>query len=333
MSKYILFGLLTFYCNSSAAQSVGIGIASPNASAQLDIASTTKGLLIPRLTSAQRTAIAAPAKGLMVYDTDQKNFWFYDSIWTGVGSNVPNYWNLTAGNISTNHGGNVGIGTSSPDYKLDVIGSLRSTSNAYFEGSVGIGTTSPGYKLQVNNGNIAMYNTTDAKTWYFGYTSASNYFYLSEGGTNRLVIANGGNVGIGTSSPAAKLDVNGSLHVNTNADVEGNLTVNAGKGVIRNTAGSAQLKYYTREVAFGAALGGDALSGEGTFGFASAGFTTTPVVMVGDIVSTGGTVGQLYRIQLIIYGCDTNSCKARLLNTSPNSVNYDVTWNIIAIGN
>lgn len=228
---------------------------------------------------------------------------------------------------------NVGIGTSTPDYKLQVIGIIHGTSNAYFEGAVGIGTISPGYKLQVNNGQIALYNTTDAKTWYFGYSSTSNYFYLSEGGTNRIVVENGGNVGIGTSSPLEKLDVNGNLNVRSSANIEGSLTVNGGRGIMRNAQSTGQLKYYTREVAFGAALGGFALSGEGSFGFASAGFTTTPVVTVGDIVSTGGTTGQLYRVQLVIYGCDTNSCKARLLNTSPNAVNYDITWNIICIGN
>lgn len=228
---------------------------------------------------------------------------------------------------------NVGIGTSSPEYKLDVVGSIRSTSNGYFEGSLGVGTVSPGYKLQVNNGNIALYNTTDAKTWYFGYTSASNYFYLSEGGTSRMVVTNGGDVGIGTSSPLEKLDVNGNLNVRSSANVEANLTVNGGKGIMRNAQTTGQLKYYTREVAFGAALGGFDLSGEGSFGFATAGFTTVPVVTVGDIVSTGGTAGQLYRVQLVIYGCTTTSCKARLLNTSPNAVNYDITWNIVCIGN
>jgi hypothetical protein len=228
---------------------------------------------------------------------------------------------------------NVGIGTLTPVYRLDVAGSIHATSNGYFEGSVGIGTISPAYKLQVNNGSVALYSTSDAKTWYFSYSSASNYFYLSESGSNRLVILNGGNVGIGTSATATKLDVNGALNVETNASVTGNLTVNEGKGIMRNTHGSAQLKYYTREAAFGAILSGFALSAEGSFGFASAGFTSTPAVMVGDIVSTGGTVGQLYRVQLVIYGCNTTSCKARLLNTSPNAVNYDVTWNIVCIGN
>jgi hypothetical protein len=228
---------------------------------------------------------------------------------------------------------NVGIGTTTPDYKLDVTGSIRSASNGYFEGSLGVGTTTPSYKFQVTNGQMALYNTTDAKYWFFGYSSTSNYFYLSESGTNRLVVANGGNVGIGTSTPDEKLDVNGNLQVSANAKIEGNLTVNGGKGIMRNTHGSAQLKYYTREVSFEAGLGGFALSGEGNFGFASAGFTTTPAVMVGDIVSTGGSAGELYRMQLIIYGCNTTSCKARLLNTSPNAINYSVTWNIICIGN
>ena len=227
----------------------------------------------------------------------------------------------------------MGIGTSSPDYKLEVIGSIHSTSNGYFEGNLGVGTTSPSYKLQVNNGQIALYNTTDSKAWFMSYSSASNYFYLSENGTNRMVVMNGGNVGIGTSSPDEKLDVNGNLRVAASANIEANLTVSGGKGIMRNAQTTGQLKYYTREVAFGAALGGFDLSAEGSFGFASAGFSTTPVVMVGDIVSTGGTTGQLYRVQLIIYGCNTEGCKARLLNTSENAVNYSITWNIVCIGN
>ncbi|MBS1564855.1 MAG: hypothetical protein JST39_10720, partial [Bacteroidetes bacterium] len=54
----------------------------PDASAMLDIKSTTKGLLIPRVTTAQRTIIASPASGLLVYDTDTQTFWYYK---TGTG--------------------------------------------------------------------------------------------------------------------------------------------------------------------------------------------------------------------------------------------------------
>lgn len=49
---------------------VGIGTTSPDASAILDIASTSKGVVFPRMTSAQRTAISSPTTGLIVYQTD-----------------------------------------------------------------------------------------------------------------------------------------------------------------------------------------------------------------------------------------------------------------------
>nr|NQU94232.1 hypothetical protein [Bacteroidota bacterium] len=62
---------------------VGIGTNSPHISAALDISSTNKGLLIPRLTTAQRTTKVTPANGLMVFDIDTGGFWFYDSISAG----------------------------------------------------------------------------------------------------------------------------------------------------------------------------------------------------------------------------------------------------------
>ncbi len=51
---------------------VGINTSTPNASAALDIVSTNKGILIPRMTTTQRTAISTPAEGLIVYDTTLK---------------------------------------------------------------------------------------------------------------------------------------------------------------------------------------------------------------------------------------------------------------------
>ena len=55
---------------AARAQSVGIGTLTPDAKAALDIRATDKGLLVPRLSAAQRTAIAAPPQGLLVYQTD-----------------------------------------------------------------------------------------------------------------------------------------------------------------------------------------------------------------------------------------------------------------------
>ncbi|MFN8250571.1 MAG: hypothetical protein U0V75_01720 [Ferruginibacter sp.] len=71
---------LAFLGLSAAAQSVGIGTASPNISAQLDITSSSKGLLIPRMTDAEKTAIASPAQGLMIFNTTTNSFQYYNGV-------------------------------------------------------------------------------------------------------------------------------------------------------------------------------------------------------------------------------------------------------------
>lgn len=61
---------------------VGIGTPTPHNTAALDITSTTKGLLIPRMTTSNRTGITSPATGLQVYDTDTNTIWLFDgTVW------------------------------------------------------------------------------------------------------------------------------------------------------------------------------------------------------------------------------------------------------------
>ena len=69
MKKLLLFAALIAVSFTSFAQ-VGIGTTDPDGSAVLDISSTTKGLLIPRMTNAQLSAIASPVPGLIVYCTN-----------------------------------------------------------------------------------------------------------------------------------------------------------------------------------------------------------------------------------------------------------------------
>ncbi|MDX1462942.1 MAG: hypothetical protein R3359_07795, partial [Marinirhabdus sp.] len=57
---------------------VGIGTTTPDPSSALDIRSTNKGLLSPRMTSLERTNISNPADGLLVYDTDETTFYYYN---------------------------------------------------------------------------------------------------------------------------------------------------------------------------------------------------------------------------------------------------------------
>jgi len=63
---------------------VGIGTDSPNASALLDISTTTLGLLFPRLTTAERDAIGSPVAGLTVYNTTTNTLNAFDSTWAGL---------------------------------------------------------------------------------------------------------------------------------------------------------------------------------------------------------------------------------------------------------
>ncbi|MCI3936345.1 hypothetical protein MQX03_03990 [Chryseobacterium aahli] len=84
--------LLTFIVFSISINSqVGIGTTAPEASSILDLSSTSKGMLAPRMTTAQRIAIASPVDGLLVYDTTLKLFYYYVSpsgLWSAVGSSV-----------------------------------------------------------------------------------------------------------------------------------------------------------------------------------------------------------------------------------------------------
>jgi hypothetical protein len=76
--KLIAFAALLVIATSQLHAQVGIGTTSPDGSAILDLTTTTRGLLLPRLTQAQRLAIGTPANGLIVYQTDAAaGLWMY----------------------------------------------------------------------------------------------------------------------------------------------------------------------------------------------------------------------------------------------------------------
>lgn len=119
---------------------VGIGSSMVNASALLDVSSTDKGFLIPRMTEVQRDAIAAPATGLLIFQTDGTGgFYYWDSAaWTGIGGGG---W-LTTGTVATLAGnseldqatfdfaftnGSVGVGVMTPDASalLDITSATK----------------------------------------------------------------------------------------------------------------------------------------------------------------------------------------------------------------
>ncbi len=92
-----------------------------NTSAMLDISSTSKGLLIPRMTQSQRNAIENPEQGLMVFVTDQNTYSFYNnSSWEELGTGASG-WELQNSVISTDSLHQVVIGNNAGDGIFQVI--------------------------------------------------------------------------------------------------------------------------------------------------------------------------------------------------------------------
>ena len=92
---YLTIVLLTLIVSVVISQNnVGINNLNPDPSAVLDVTSSDKGILIPRMTTLQRINIVSPANGLLVFDTDTRSFWFYESVtasWKILINNAVNY--------------------------------------------------------------------------------------------------------------------------------------------------------------------------------------------------------------------------------------------------
>jgi N-acetylneuraminic acid mutarotase len=85
----IAFGLVCMM-GSILAQSVGIGTSTPDPSARLDVSDNQRGILIPRLTTAERDAITSPAHSLLIYNIDCKEYQYYipGTGWVSLLTNV-----------------------------------------------------------------------------------------------------------------------------------------------------------------------------------------------------------------------------------------------------
>jgi uncharacterized protein YifE (UPF0438 family) len=84
----ILIVFLVLHINAQSQENVGIGTTTPEVTALLDLVSTNKGLLVPRLTTVNRDAIGTPATGLMIYNTTNNRFEYYTgSTWVPILTN------------------------------------------------------------------------------------------------------------------------------------------------------------------------------------------------------------------------------------------------------
>jgi len=214
----------------------------PSASAQLDIASTTRGLLVPRMTAAQRLAIASPAIGLFLFDLDSSYHFQYTATgWKGIIS-VPG------------SGGGGGLGGTISDGRIlfSAGGLVKDTSTLTYDRATGDILTkrdkASGTRLTIENSsaafgaeailNLSNGNSANASIGVFGtgtsttaipvgsmrvYYDGVGELAFVHGGTGdltwntlsggsiveRMAMKQTGTLALGTSSPSASalLDV------------------------------------------------------------------------------------------------------------------------------
>src|SRR6188474_2664318 len=84
--RIILISAIISFTIMANAQNVAVNTTGTpaDASAMLDVSSTSKGFLAPRMSTVQRTGIPSPANGLMVFDTDTKSYWFFSTTWKEI---------------------------------------------------------------------------------------------------------------------------------------------------------------------------------------------------------------------------------------------------------
>ncbi len=180
----------------------------PAASAILELESTTKGLLFPRMTTVQRNTIVAPVAGLMVYDTNIGAIYYYNgTIWTVLTKNRVNETNLIIGEgsgeaLTTGHLYNVLIGRNVGPVLTDMynvfIGDLVATNALTSTGNISIGANSA---LGLTTGD---FNTFIGQGCALDMTSGSyNTFIGDSAGSLIITGINNTMIGAATSGNSA----------------------------------------------------------------------------------------------------------------------------------
>lgn len=214
-----LFLLLLLVTGSTLFAQVAINTDGTSAdnSAMLEVKSTTKGFLPPRMTYAQRNALLTPAKGLMIFQTDVTPGLYFNTgttttpVWTMAGTSTGQW--LTNGTGIYYSTGNVGIGTNAPTHPLTVKSSVLSDDMIRMIN----GSDNPVIRFRQNSngsGGVYVYDGTGANTIFF-YGDGNSFI-------------NSGRLAIGHTSPGAGLHLKGTAFPESFLFLEGTTGIDAG---------------------------------------------------------------------------------------------------------
>lgn len=239
-----LFFLLVFlsFCSQVFSQTVVVtddaAYTTGNTSSVLDVKSVLKGFLAPRMTQAQRIAIATPADGLLVYQTDAtKGFYYYNgttAAWVLLTASAGTNWSL-AGNGGTNSSANY-LGTT------DAV-SLRMRTNATQRvlidsvGNVAVGTAptftagAPREKFLVDAGSSS--NPTTSYNVMSGKGYIDNYLQLNI--QNRAATANASADVVASNDAATELVNYVDLGINSSGFTGAGVIGGASNGYLYST--------------------------------------------------------------------------------------------------
>ncbi len=234
--------------------------------------------------------------------------------------------------------GNVGIGITSPQWKLHVSESINSTwyiiagagvaagigNNipqydlhtrvGYFEYRVGIGTTpNSSYLLDIGNGSVRMQGAVRID----GTLNPNNALTI---GNNTTIEGNA--------------VIQGTATIQGNTSITGNMIASGdvrsgGRGVVRGT-GSSMQRMERRQIELTASLSAGAHVNSAAFLYNSGSFAATPIVLVGQLLSSVG--GEGARVQFIPFDVTSTSFKIRVFNHSSSSVSVTATYEVLIIG-
>jgi hypothetical protein len=228
MKYLVLFLCLVSRTLAHAQVAISTDGSLPDNSAILDVNSTDKGMLIPRMTAAQRDAIVSPATGLLIFCTDD------NLIYSNNGTTDEPWWLIVNSKWYSNGpdiyfaGGKVGIGTSAPSAVLDVIGG-NNWDLVNGNGDFRIGNFLYRIKMGIALGGGG---AGAAGIMQYGVPGGYNVLKLGAQG-NYLLYLNGNTqgVGIGTDYPQASLDIQGSLRLSDGNEGGGKVLTSDGDGI------------------------------------------------------------------------------------------------------